>query len=356
MISKIFVTVHPHPCPPPSRGRKYGSNKRSPLLVGGVRACPVPDTGGGGELLQIFLSGIFLSFFAFIIIIPDVSADETQTTPTLSATPSPASTPSVCEADSVSISPGKITLNWDESSDVTVTVTGEDDCFVQGETVKTKINAAGKKRITVSPESQETDENGESTFTITAKNNGGNAKVSFKAGSTGRSLIARVSNCTDISGRWYFSDRGTIKCTYEGESESSPIKGSGSVNITQKSCKVKWRDPKYDVNRKGSVKGSKIIVSGKFAIALTSKVKISQNSYVARGTIKGNKIRLKGSGKVTGTYAGINFTCEGSDTAVFTRSGDTPDLKIKGKNQTAGESSPSCLYGALKLFQSAESF
>ena len=271
---------------------------------------------------NIFLSGIFLSFFTFTIIIPDISADETQTTPTLSATPSPASTPSACEADSVSISSGKLTLNWDESSDVTVTVTGEDDCFVQGETVTTKINAAGKKRITVSPESQETDENGESTFTITAKNNSGNAKVSFKAGSTGRSLIAKVLNCADISGEWDFSDRGTIKCTYEGETESETIKGSGSVTITQKSCKVKWTDPEYDVNRKGSVKGNKIV----------------------------------GSGKVTGTYEGISFTCEGSGTAVFTRSSDTSVLKIKGKNQTAGESSPSCLYGALKLFQSAESF
>src|SRR3989304_7197852 len=56
------VTIHPHPCPPPSspfillregdRGREYGGNKCSPPLVGGVRACPVPDTGGGGELLQ----------------------------------------------------------------------------------------------------------------------------------------------------------------------------------------------------------------------------------------------------------------------------------------------------------------
>ena len=40
------VTIHPHPCPPPSRGRKYGSNKRSPPLVGGVR--------GGDVLLPKF--------------------------------------------------------------------------------------------------------------------------------------------------------------------------------------------------------------------------------------------------------------------------------------------------------------
>lgn len=37
------VTTYSHPCPPPSRGRKYAGNKCSPPLVGGVR--------GGGELL-----------------------------------------------------------------------------------------------------------------------------------------------------------------------------------------------------------------------------------------------------------------------------------------------------------------
>ncbi len=63
------VTVHPHINLPPSpflpinegdRGRKLGDNEHSPPLpvlseaegVGGVRACPVPDTGGGGESLR----------------------------------------------------------------------------------------------------------------------------------------------------------------------------------------------------------------------------------------------------------------------------------------------------------------
>jgi len=50
--AKETMTVHPHPCPPPSlrlcsgqaRGRKYSGNKCSPPPVGGVR--------GGGVLLQ----------------------------------------------------------------------------------------------------------------------------------------------------------------------------------------------------------------------------------------------------------------------------------------------------------------
>ena len=35
--AKETITVHPHPCPPPSRGRKYSGNKCSPPPVGGVR-------------------------------------------------------------------------------------------------------------------------------------------------------------------------------------------------------------------------------------------------------------------------------------------------------------------------------
>lgn len=35
--AKEIVTVHPYPCPPPSRGREYNGNKCSTLLAGGVR-------------------------------------------------------------------------------------------------------------------------------------------------------------------------------------------------------------------------------------------------------------------------------------------------------------------------------
>jgi len=49
----IFVTVHPHPCPPPSRGREYGGNKHSLPLVGGVR--------GGDELLLIFTLALLVT-------------------------------------------------------------------------------------------------------------------------------------------------------------------------------------------------------------------------------------------------------------------------------------------------------
>ena len=45
--AKETITVHPPPLPSPIKGRKYSGNKCSPPPVGGVRACPVPDTGEG---------------------------------------------------------------------------------------------------------------------------------------------------------------------------------------------------------------------------------------------------------------------------------------------------------------------
>ena len=75
---------------------------------------------------------------------------------------------------------------------MTVTVTGEDGCVVEGETVTAKINAAGKKRISISPTSATTDENGEATFTIYATKKTGNAMVSFRTGSLKEIITVRV--------------------------------------------------------------------------------------------------------------------------------------------------------------------
>ena len=63
---------------------------------------------------------------------------------------------------------------------------------VAGETVTATINAAGKKRIKISPASAITDPSGAATFTITAKKQTGNARVTFKAGDVKKSQKVRV--------------------------------------------------------------------------------------------------------------------------------------------------------------------
>ena len=67
-----------------------------------------------------------------------------------------------------------------------------DDCAVEGETVTATINAAGKKRVSVSPASATTDASGEATFTITAKKKIGAGRVTFKAGSAKKSITVKV--------------------------------------------------------------------------------------------------------------------------------------------------------------------
>ena len=83
-------------------------------------------------------------------------------------------------------------LNREESREVTVTVTGEYDYPVEGETVTAKVNAAGKKFVSVSPSSNDTDSSGQTTFTITAGKKAGKAKVTFKSGCLKKSVTVKV--------------------------------------------------------------------------------------------------------------------------------------------------------------------
>jgi hypothetical protein len=114
--------------------------------------------------------------------------------PTLfpSPTPSVSPTPSLCEAGSITVSPPNLTLKRNKSGDVTVTVTGLDDCAVEGETVTATINPSGKKRISVLPTIASTDENGHATFTITARKKTGSARVTFRVDELKKSMTVKV--------------------------------------------------------------------------------------------------------------------------------------------------------------------
>ena len=90
------------------------------------------------------------------------------------------------------MSSNSLLLNREESSEVTVTVTGEYDYPVEGETVKAKVNAAGKKLISISSTSNTTDTNGQATFTIIAHKKKGTAKVTFNSGCLKKSITAKV--------------------------------------------------------------------------------------------------------------------------------------------------------------------
>jgi len=112
---------------------------------------------------------------------------------TLSETSSPTVTPTpVCEVESMSVFPKKLTLKMGKSREVTVTLKGKDDCLPEGKIVTSKINNAGRKLISVTSASQATDVNGTVKFTITAMNKIGNARVTFEADSLKKTLIVKV--------------------------------------------------------------------------------------------------------------------------------------------------------------------
>ena len=100
----------------------------------------------------------------------------------VATTPTPTPTPSGCEPESISTDTKQLNLILGESKTVTVTVAGEageKDCIPEGVTVNAKINKTGKKRVTVTSANDQTDANGQATFTITAGQKKGNAKVVF---------------------------------------------------------------------------------------------------------------------------------------------------------------------------------
>jgi len=111
--------------------------------------------------------------------------------PTISTIPTPTATP-VCEASSLAVSPTTLTLNRKTSGNVTVTVTGDGNCPVEGETITAAIAASGRKRVSVSPTSQTTNENGQATFTITAKKKAGKARITFQAAGQTKSITVTV--------------------------------------------------------------------------------------------------------------------------------------------------------------------
>lgn len=102
-------------------------------------------------------------------------------TPTPIPIPTPTPTPTECETESMSASPGTLELNREESVQVVVTLIPAEGCPPEeGEMLMAKVNRAGRKRVSVSPQSATTNVNGEATFTITAKNKAGNARVQFR--------------------------------------------------------------------------------------------------------------------------------------------------------------------------------
>jgi len=111
-------------------------------------------------------------------------------TPTPGATPVTTTTP-ICDVKAIMVSQKRLTLQKGQTGEVTVTLEG-DNCFPTGKIVTANISKISSKRISVSPKSAITDEAGKATFTITAKDKNGKAKVTFNTWNLKKAIIVRV--------------------------------------------------------------------------------------------------------------------------------------------------------------------
>ena len=157
--------------------------------------------------------------------------------------------------------------------------------------------------------------------------------------------------CTNIAGNWHGSETVTITCCLGGDCETDTFSGTDIITIQQNECNIS-----YDIDvsgfgsfpRKGTIDGNTIQLSGKFAI-LQPWCKEEKNKVDINGKVKGDRINLKGSGKVTGKCDGESFSCKGDSTSTFTRlSYSAAEEAMTGKEFTR-ESSTQLLNNCIKI-------
>ena len=89
------------------------------------------------------------------------------------------------------MSPVKLQLKRNKSGEVTVTVTGTNECPVEGKQVTAKISM-GRKFVSVSPSNQETDEDGHAVFTIESNKKTGSARITFRVEALKKPMSVKV--------------------------------------------------------------------------------------------------------------------------------------------------------------------
>jgi len=116
-------------------------------------------------------------------------------TETPTTTPTVTPTPGGCEASFMGVlsSIGKLKLKQEESREVTIRVEGDEGCTSEGVTIEAEIKR-GEDIVEISPDSAETDGNGEATFTLTAEDEKGKAKIKFKGEGLKAKLKVKVKN------------------------------------------------------------------------------------------------------------------------------------------------------------------
>jgi hypothetical protein len=142
-------------------------------------------------------------------------------------------------------------------------------------------------------------------------------------------LFAQES-CPDLSGTWTVTETITLIDTVNGESDTTTTTDTGPLSMTQEGCTVRFfrRVGATEAERVGTIVGNSVTFTGIAAIPI-DEATCSENSFVAVGTIDGNRIDADTTVNVSCSVPGIVQTITGTGTAVFI--GPPPRFSLQGE-------------------------
>ena len=168
-----------------------------------------------------------------------------------------------CAEDTMTLSPDKLTVSKNSSEDIVVTLTGENNCLVEGKKVTATITD-GKKNISLASGEAVTNAEGEAAFTVTGKKKG-SAKIQFKASKVVKQTVKVEVTEADCVAKAITSDSGddtytveknksgTIILTVTGEGGCLVANEKVTATITSGDKKIKLSSEKETTNADGEV-------------------------------------------------------------------------------------------------------
>lgn len=103
-----------------------------------------------------------------------------------------AATSAECETEKIGVSKSSLKLSGNESSEVIITITGKSDCPVEGEMINVTVNSSSKRCVSVTPANATTNDNGEATFMIIARDKTGRGIIKFLVGDLKKFITVKV--------------------------------------------------------------------------------------------------------------------------------------------------------------------
>ena len=130
--------------------------------------------------------------------------------------------------------------------------------------------------------------------------------------------------CVNIAGRWQVSEEVSLTCTMLGETITEDFSGTEIATIQDLGgCTFRYevRDDTGQVIgvRTIAVQGHDVTISGAAGVAPEPGVVITEDRFTATGTVRGNRMSIRGSGSLRGTFQGIAFSCTTTTMAEFSR-------------------------------------